>query len=257
MLIWSYQTTKWSNGMTNIVFKPIRPKKISEEIVEQIKDLISDGHLKPGERIPSERDLAEMLGVSRPSVREAVMVLEAMGLVESRQGGGTYVRSLTASALADPLTSMVEGNPNLLHALLEVRMGLESWSAYLAAGRVTDEEIGQLEEYVAEMERQASKGGWDPALDARFHYAITAAAHNTLQLHVLDTIRGLWHATIELALSEFYREEGFLEPLMKQHRAIFEAIRDHDPGLARKNMMEHLVFVQEKLPIILQRERDA
>lgn len=243
--------------MTNLVFKPIRPKKISEEIVEQIKSLISEGHLKPGERIPSERDLAEMLGVSRPSVREAVMVLEAMGLVESRQGGGTYVRSLTAAALADPLTTMVEGNPNLLHALLEVRMGLESWSAYLAAHRVTDEELRQLENYVGEMERQSNKGGWDPSLDARFHYTITAATHNTLQLHVLDTIRGLWHATIELALTEFYRQEGYLEPLMNQHRAIFEAIRSHDAERAQNCMMDHLVFVQEKLPIILKREQES
>lgn len=239
--------------MTSIVFKPIRPKKISEEIVEQIKSLISEGHLKPGERIPSERDLSEMLGVSRPSVREALMVLEAMGLVESRQGGGTYVKSLTATTLSDPLATMVDGNPNLLQALLEVRMGLESWSAYLAASRISTEELQQLEDLIKEMERQSSKGGWDPALDARFHYVITGATHNTLQLHVLDTIRGLWHATIELALTEFYREEGFLEPLMNQHRTIFEAIRAHDPELAKTSMMDHLVFVQEKLPIILQR----
>jgi len=74
------------------VFKPIRPKKLSEEIVSQIKDLISNGELKPGERIPSERELAAFLGVSRPSVREAIMVLEAMGFLESRQGGGNFVR---------------------------------------------------------------------------------------------------------------------------------------------------------------------
>jgi GntR family transcriptional repressor for pyruvate dehydrogenase complex len=97
------------------VFKPIRPKKISEEIVTQIKVLISDGQLKPGERVPSERELAALLGVSRPSVREAIMVLEAMGLVESRQGGGTFVRSLTETSLADPLSSMVGNNPRMLH----------------------------------------------------------------------------------------------------------------------------------------------
>jgi GntR family transcriptional repressor for pyruvate dehydrogenase complex len=237
--------------MTN-VFKPIRPKKISEEIVDQIKNLISIGELKPGERIPSERDMANLLGVSRPSVREAIMVLEAMGLVESRQGGGTFVRSLAEAALADPLTSMVEGNPNLLHALLEVRMGLEGWSAKLAASRITEEEIDSLSSYVREMEIQSSKGGWDSHLDARFHYAITAATHNTIQLHVLDTIRGLWHATIELALTEFYRREGYLEALMEQHRAIFEAIRGRDGDKAQREMMAHLEFVQEKLPLILQ-----
>ena len=85
-----------------IVFEPIRPKKISEEIVDQIKSLISKGDLKPGDRIPSERELAVMLGVSRPSVREAIMVLDAMGFLEARQGGGTYVRSLMDASITDP-----------------------------------------------------------------------------------------------------------------------------------------------------------
>jgi len=239
-----------------IVFKPIRPKKISEEIVEQIKALISKGELKPGERIPSERDLASMLGVSRPSVREAIMVLEAMGLLESRQGGGTYVRSLTEGALADPLTTMVENEPHLLQALVEVRMGIESWAAYLAATRATQEEIDELAKLLKEMERQAQRGGWDPKVDSQFHYTITTATHNTLQLHVLDTIRGLFHATIELALTEFYRREGYLEPLLAQHKAIYEAIRDRAADRARDAMMSHLQFVQEKMPLIL-RSREA
>jgi GntR family transcriptional regulator, transcriptional repressor for pyruvate dehydrogenase complex len=233
------------------VFKPIRPKKISEEIVEQIKVLIAQGQIHPGERIPSERDLGRMLGVSRPSVREAIMALEAMGLLESRQGGGTYVRSLTETSLSDPLTSMVEGNPGLLQALVEVRMGMESWSAFLAARRITDAEVEELRSLLAEMEKQSQRGGWDSAVDARFHYSIASATHNTIQLHILDTIRGLFHATIEVALTEFYRREGFLEALLAQHRHIFEAIRDRNPEGARRAMTEHLEFVQEKLPLIL------
>lgn len=235
--------------MTN-VFKPIRPKKISEEIVSQIKALISAGELKPGERIPSERDMANMLGVSRPSVREAIMVLEAMGLIESRQGGGTYVRSLTENALADPLSAMVEKDPKLLQALVEVRKGIESWSAYLAASRATDTEIEHLRSYYQEMERQASSGGWDYDIDTKFHYAITTATHNTLQLHVLNTIHGLFEATIHVALSEFYKRKGYLEPLLEQHRAIFQSIADRDPAGARQNMMHHLQFVEEKMKIL-------
>lgn len=236
--------------MTN-VFKPIRPKKISEEIVGQIKELISKGELRPGERIPSERDMANLLGVSRPSVREAIMVLEAMGLIESRQGGGTYVRSLTETSLADPLTTMVEKDPRLLHALVEVRMGLESWAAYLAASKATEEEIASLSKLIKEMESQAGSGGWDPEVDAQFHYTITMSTHNTIQLHVLDTIRGLFQATIEVALLEFYKREGYLESLLDQHRSIFDAIRQRNPEQARQAMITHLAFVQEKLPQIL------
>ena len=235
----------------DIVFKPIRPKKISEEIVEQIMENIAQGQLKPGERIPSERELAAMLGVSRPSVREAIMVLEAMGMVESRQGGGTYIRSLAAASLADPLSNMVENNPKMLHALVEVRMGLETWSAYLAASRATDDEIAEMRELFAEMQRQSAHGGWDAEVDSRFHYLITSATHNTLQLHVLNTIHSLFHATIQIALTEFYRKAGYVELLLKQHSAILEAIAARDPEGARVKMMEHLTLVEEKMAQIL------
>jgi GntR family transcriptional repressor for pyruvate dehydrogenase complex len=237
-----------------MVFKPIRPKKISEAIVEQIKALISQGELKPGERIPSERDLATMLSVSRPSVREAIMVLDAMGYVDSRQGGGTYVRSLTESSLADPLSDLIgEKDPRMLHALAEVRMGLETWSAFLAAKRARLEEIARLREIYKTMEEQAKSGGWDADVDAQFHYTITAATQNTLQLHVLNTIHSLFHTTIQVALTEFYRKEGYLDLLLTQHREILEAIAEHDPERARQKMMVHLALVEDKLAELLGR----
>lgn len=238
------------------VFKPIRPKKLSEEIVNQIKELISRGELNPGQKIPSERELASFLGVSRPSVREAIMVLEAMGFLESRQGGGTYVRSLADVSMADPLASMVERrDPRMLHALTEVRIGLETWSAYLAAKRAEDSEIAQLREIYATMVEQAASGGWDAEIDAQFHLTITAATHNTLQVHVLDTIQSLFKTTIMVALSEFYSKEGYIELLLNHHREIMEAIAARDPERARDRMMEHLTLVEEKLALFLQKER--
>lgn len=230
-----------------ILFKPIKPKKISEAIVEQIKALISQGQLKPGERVPSERDLASMLGVSRPSVREALMVLDAMGLVESRQGGGTYVRSLTEHSIADPLTGLVTNNTRLLCDLSEVRIGLESWSAYLAAQNATTEELAELNQILDKMRRLAHTGGWPAEIDTQFHYAITNASHNTIQVHVLNTIHSLFKATIEVALFEFYRREGYAELLLAQHEAIFKAISDHNPDLARQKMIEHLSIVKQKM----------
>ncbi len=216
--------------MSNL-FTPIRPRRIAEEIVEQIKELIAKGELKPGQNIPSERDLATLLGVSRPSVREAITVLEAMGYLESRQGGGTYVRSLTQTSLADPLSDLVgEKSPRILHALVEVRMGLESWSASLAAQRARPEEIERMRELLEKMEAQVEGGGWDAEIDSQFHYAITTATHNTLQVHVLQTIHSLFHATVQVALMEFYRKGGYIDILRQQHREIFEAIADPRPG---------------------------
>jgi len=235
-----------------IVLEPIRPKKISEEIVSQVKQLISKGELKPGDRIPSERELATMLGVSRPSVREAIMVLEAMGFVESRQGGGTYVKALTEASIMNPLAKLVEKrDPELLRSLAEVRMGLESWSAYLAAQRAMDADIAEMRRLYKIMEKQAAKGGWSPDVDAEFHYAITAASHNSLQMHVLDSIHSLFHATIQVALMEFYQQEGHVQLLLNHHHDIMEAIAAHDPELARRKMVEHLAMVEEKMAQLL------
>ncbi|MCK4502699.1 MAG: FadR family transcriptional regulator [Desulfuromonadales bacterium] len=238
------------------VFKPIRPKKLSEEIVEQIKKLISLGDLGPGQRIPSERELATVLGVSRPSVREAIMVLEALGFLESRQGGGTYVRSLPDVTMADPLANMIESrDPRMLHALTEVRSGLEIWSAYLAAKRAEDHEIVQLKELYATMEKHAKKGQWNPEVDLQFHLTISKASHNTLQVHILHTIQELFQATIMIALGEFYSKEGHIELLLNHHREILEAIEARDPERARDWMQKHLKLVEEKLAVFLQNER--
>ncbi len=229
------------------LFKPIRPKKLSEEIFDQVKNLITDGQLKPGEKIPSEREMATLLGVSRPSVREAFMKLETMGLLESRQGGGTYVRSLADGTLA-PLAALVEDNPELLEELLEVRMGMECWSAYLAATRATEAEIKAIGDSVEEMAHQAKSGGWSSEVDSRFHYAITTATHNTMQLHVLNTIHELFLATIEVALTKLYSQPRHIEVLLGQHRAIYEAIAGRDGDGARRAMGAHLEWVQKTLP---------
>lgn len=228
------------------VFKPIRPKKISEEIVEQIKELITQGELSPGKRIPSERELASFLGVSRPSVREAIMVLEAMGYLESRQGGGTYVRSLAENSLADPLANLMGKNdPRMMNYLIEVRMGLETWGAYLAAKSATDEDIDKMRQFLGNMEKQSADGGWDASIDAEFHYAITAATHNTLQMHIMNTIHSLFQTGVEMAHNKLYPQEGLIELLKRQHRDIVDAIADHDPDRARQMMLNHLQLVQK------------
>ena len=237
------------------VFKPIQPKKLSEEIVGQIKELIASGTLSPGEKIPSERELASLLGVSRPSVREAIMVLEALGFLESRQGGGTFVRSIADTSLGDPLIALIESrDPRALLALTEIRIGLESWSAYLAAKRATPDDVARLRKLYSVMEKQADNGGWDPEIDIQFHLTITAATHNTLQIHILDTIQNLYKTTIMVALGEFYRKEGYIQPLLEFHRNILDAIEGHDPERAQQAMMRHLTFVEEKLALFLDQD---
>jgi GntR family transcriptional repressor for pyruvate dehydrogenase complex len=153
----------------------------------------------------------------------------------------------------DPLAKLVEKrDPELLRALAEVRMGLESWSAYLAAQRANAEDLAELRRLYAVMEKQAAKGGWSPEVDAEFHYAITAASHNSLQMHVLDSIHTLFNATIQVALMEFYQQQGHIQKLLTHHREIMEAIADRQPELARQKMMEHLRMVEEKMAQLLE-----
>lgn len=229
------------------IFKPIKQKKLSEEIVEQIKARIIEGQLRPGEKIPAERDLSTMLGVSRPSVREAIMALEAMGFLEVRRGGGTYVRSITEGSLS-PLSKMVEENPKLLEELVEVRIGIEGWSAYLAASRATEEELAGIKHCVDAMQEQAESGGWQFSVDSRFHYAIASAAHNTMQIHMLDTIQQLFLASIEVALTKLYSEPEYISVLVQQHKNIYNGIASRDGEAARQAMSEHLIWVQNTLP---------
>ena len=101
------------------------------------------------------------------------------------------------------------------------------------------------------MEKQAARGGWNSEVDAEFHYAITAASHNSLQMHVLDSVHSILHTTIQVALMEFYQEEGHVQLLLTHHREIMEAIAAHEPERARQKMMEHLSMVEKKMAQLL------
>src|SRR5665648_248222 len=131
------------------LLKPIRVKRVSDQAYEQIRDLIFRGQLKPGEQIMPERELAQALGVSRPTVREAIKQLVTMGLLEHRQGQGTYVRSISDQRDLNPLAAMIEGHSPTLEELLEVRMGLEGQAVTLAAQRATSEDLLVLEKALA------------------------------------------------------------------------------------------------------------
>lgn len=239
--------------MTSI-FKPIRPKKVSEEIAGQIKEMISSGEFTPGEKIPSERDLAATFGVSRPTVREALLALEMMGFVEAHQGGGTYVCSLTDPSSQDPLTLLLKDkSPRVMKTLIEARMGLESWSAFLAAKNASEEEISDMLDLCRIMEEQASDGGWDVDVDARFHVLITKSTHNALQMHMLNTIYSFFHTSIMVALTEFYKREGYTDLLLEQHKAIVDAIAARSPQRARNSMMAHLQLVEDKMVQLIEK----
>ena len=161
-----------------MIFKPIKPKKVSSQIADQVRSSILAGEFKPGDKLPPERELAELFGVSRPSVREALNILASSGLVESYQGGGTVVKSLVETTTGSPLSELIKVESERALDVIEVRKCMEAWTAYYAAQRALPEDVRKLEAIVAEMERNLD--GFKPSqdLDAYFHVVIAQATHN-------------------------------------------------------------------------------
>ena len=138
--------------------KPIRPKRISDQVFDQLRELIFSGELNPGDQVMTERELCEVLNVSRTSVREAINKLVALGFLEQRQGQGTFVRSLDQAAKI-PLATVMEAKEATLIDLLEVRMGIECNSAALASQRASSEDLRCMALTIAEMEKETQGGG--------------------------------------------------------------------------------------------------
>jgi GntR family transcriptional regulator, transcriptional repressor for pyruvate dehydrogenase complex len=225
------------------LLKPIKVKRVSDQAYEQIRDLIFRGQLKPGEQIMPERDLARALGVSRPTVREAIKQLVTVGLLEHRQGQGTFVRSISDQRELNPLAAMIEGHSPTLEELLEVRMGLEGQAVSLAAQRATPEDLQVLEKALDCMLGENRAGRLGIEEDVSFHMAIAYATKNTVQVHIMKTFYDLLHYGIKENLHYLYEDPVNLDMIGKQHAEIVQAIKEHDPEAAYAAMKRHITFV--------------
>ena len=227
-------------------FQPIKPKKVSSQIAEQIRSSILAGEFSPGDKLPPERELAEMFGVSRPSVREAINMLAASGLVKAYQGGGTVVMSLVETVAGNPLTELIRKEQERALDVIEVRKGMESWTAYYAAQRALPDDVRRLEELVGGMERNLDDLKPSEDLDANFHIVIARATHNIVWLHLMQTLfdamkefqQSVWRAVY------LTREDHHL--LFEHHRRIFKAIQMKNPEGARDAMFDHLSFAEQR-----------
>ena len=147
-----------------VMFKSIKHTRVSDEIVNQMKNLISEGILKPGDRLPPERELIKQFGVSRPSLREALNSLVTMGFLEVNQAKRTFVKSVTSERMEDPLSLLIKTDTQKIFDLIEVRKAMEAWGAFLAAQRATEEDIKQLESIIEEMKKAFEEGrSWEKA----------------------------------------------------------------------------------------------
>lgn len=227
----------------NSLFRPIRLERVSEKVANQLRDVIGKAIFRAGDRLPSERELAEQMGVSRPSVREAIQILSAQGILETVHGGGSIVKNFTEQEIRKPLEIFLDDDKTKVLELADVRGLMETWAARKAAENRTPQEVDRIRRHLKEMENDFSEGRIRFEVDFRFHTEIAAATHNTIFLHLIDTIYQLIQYSIKVYREEVFVSRGDQKIILEHHQAIFQAIEKGDPRLAELAMGDHLLFV--------------
>lgn len=220
-------------------FQPIKQEKISAKIAEQIKSLIAKGELKPGDVLPPERELVRIFKVSRTSLREALKSLTGMGFLEITPTHRTIVKSLAAGRIIEPLDQLIREDTHAIFELIEVRKAIEISNAYYAAERAGQEDIARLEKSVLSMRQRIEQHESSVEEDAKFHLAVSQAAHNKIQMHLMFSIYDLLKESIADYFDKFK-----LNYILDQHTRVIGAIKKRDPVLASRRMREHLDYVE-------------
>ena len=223
--------------------RPVTRTSLSDEIVEQIIDLISRDVLKPGERLPPERELCKRFGVGRSSLREALRSLAVMGILDGRVGDGTFVANNNKKYLEKILQWGLLLDRKTVEDLIDTRLMLESQTAFLAAQRATTENLQQLEETLRGLEESIEQPEKYLEFDLQFHLVIARATQNSILYSLLSMTRGYLQEWIKGILAEpstpGARTRAKLS--LKEHRAIFQALQDGNAEEAREAMTEHIL----------------
>lgn len=229
-------------------YKQIKPKKIYEEVADALLELIRSGELKPGDKLDSVQQLAESFSVGRSAIREALTSLRALGLIEMRQGEGTYVNEFSSEDLAFPLQSAILMNQQDVDHLLDVRKILEVGAVADAALNRSDEDLAKMEKALRSMKEHAGDILLGEKADLDFHFAIAEATGNTLLVtlmnHVAILIGESMRETRRICL---FTEAATVDRLHEEHEAIFLAIKEQQSDLAANHMKGHLDNVENVL----------
>lgn len=230
-------------------FQKVQPEKLSGAVTRQIELLILRGILRPGERLPAERELSERLGVSRPSLRESIADLQERGLLDTRAGAGIYVADVLGSAFSPALTKLFASHDEAVFDYISFRRDMEGLAAERAARLGSDTDLKVIAAIFAKMEAAHSKR--DPsdeaALDAAFHLAIFEASHNVVMLHMMRSMYQLLREGVFYNRSVMFKQRTSRGDLLEQHRAINSALQDRDPAAARAAIERHLDYVAQAL----------
>lgn len=228
------------------MFEPINNKKVYQHVIEQIQKMVMLGKLKKGDKLPSERDLVEELGVSRTSIREALRALEVMGLIESRQGKGNYINGDIDGSFFEPLSVMFMLNKGNPENILELRMVIEVEAASIAAEKIKDEDVQGLKDLIDEL-KIADNEIVRAKIDKKIHYKIADLTNNYLIVTMLNAVSSLIETFIKDSRAMILKEVDKRELLIKEHEDICNAIINKDPIKARNAMREHLETINKTM----------
>ncbi len=237
--------------MDNTVFEEIKVEKVSDKISDQIIKLIADGKLKPGDKLPGERQLIETLGVGRSSLREALNRLETLGYIEIHKRRGNFVKSIDAALQLSPLKSLIRRDVRQIVQLYEIRRDIEQANAYKAAQNRTAQDLTRIRSCLDQFRGRTGNLQYPWGSDQAFHIAVAQAAHNFMRVHVITNIFEFSEEFLKPALESASSYEENLASIVEQHEAIYAAIQNRDADEARARMDEHLSWTNETLTRLL------
>jgi GntR family transcriptional repressor for pyruvate dehydrogenase complex len=226
-------------------FRPIQSEKLAAAVVRQIELLILRGILRPGERLPPERELAERLNVSRPSLRDAIGTLQEEGLLTTRAGAGVYVADVLGSAFSPALIQLFARHDTAVFDYLSFRRDMEGLAAARAARHASDTDLAVIQRIfdrmVAAHEKRVPEN--EAELDAQFHMAIIEASHNVVMLHMMRSMFDLLREGVFYNRQVMFRQRTTRSALLDQHRAINAGLQARDAEAAQAAVEAHLDFV--------------
>ncbi len=239
-------------------FQKIHPEKLSQSVVRQIELLILRGVLRPGERLPSEREMSERFGVSRPSLREAIADLQEAGLLVAKANAGVFVAEVLGSSFSPALVKLFGTHDEAVFDYIDFRSDLEGLAAERAARLGSDTDLAVVDHIFQRMEtaHQKRNPADEAALDANFHLAIIEASHNVVMLHMMRSMYDLLREGVFYNRQIMFRQRTTRMTLLDQHRAINSALQARDPGGARSAVEAHMNFVRLALSDHLRAERN-
>lgn len=234
--------------------------KVSDKVVQNLRMLIEQSNMQVGDRLPAERKLAEQLGVSRSSLREAIQQLTSQGMLVSKVGAGTYLQQLPTNwsqhQIVQPLSDLMDEDPAYRFDVQEARIILEGGTAWYAAQRATPEDLVKIRYCYEQISHFQSIGDDDQAAiaDAKFHLAIAEASHNLVLIQMMRGLFDLLQYNVVLGRRKVYSEAHRYDQLRDQHQQVMDAIEQQDPEAARAAVCGHIEFVVQQVRMIDEEE---